>query len=60
MGFRQINTCRKVPLQMNFLMTLFCIAFYESYLSTITINFVENTFSRALIRVHGRLCVGIQ
>ncbi len=28
---RQINTCRKVPLQVNFCMTTFCIAFYESY-----------------------------
>ncbi len=30
LGLRRINTCRKVP----FLMTTFCIAFYESYLST--------------------------
>ncbi len=34
LGLRQINTCRKVPLQVNFIMTTFCIAFYESYLST--------------------------
>jgi len=30
-GLRQINTCRKVPLQVFFYMTTFCIAFYESY-----------------------------
>jgi hypothetical protein len=35
------NTCRKVPLHVNFLIFLdddiltFCIAFYESYLSTV-------------------------
>ncbi len=38
LGLRQINTCRKVPLHFNFLfffrMTTFCLAFYESYLST--------------------------
>jgi hypothetical protein len=26
-GFRKINTCRKVALQVNFFMTTFCIAF---------------------------------
>jgi hypothetical protein len=31
-----MNTCRKVPLQVNFLkMTTFCIAFYQSNLSTL-------------------------
>ncbi len=34
LGLRQIDTCRKVPLQVNFL--TFCIAFYESFLSTST------------------------
>jgi hypothetical protein len=35
-GPQTVNTCRKVPLQDNFLMTtLFCIAFPESYLSTV-------------------------
>jgi hypothetical protein len=34
LGLRQINTCRKVLLQANFLKT-FCIAFYESYLFTV-------------------------
>ncbi len=35
MGIRQINTCREVSLQVNiFQMMTFCIAFYESYLST--------------------------
>ncbi len=33
LGLRQINTCRKVPLQVNFL--TFCVAFYEYYLSTV-------------------------
>ncbi len=34
-AFRQINTCRKAPLLVTFFkMTTFCIAFYESYLST--------------------------
>jgi hypothetical protein len=32
LGLGKIKTCRKVPLQVNFLMTTFCIAFYESYL----------------------------
>jgi hypothetical protein len=35
LGLRQINTFCEVPFQVNFfLMTTFCIAFYESYLST--------------------------
>jgi|688.fasta_scaffold240184_1 hypothetical protein len=29
LGLRQINTCRKVPLQVIFLDVTFCIAFYE-------------------------------
>jgi hypothetical protein len=32
-GLRQINICRKVPLQVNFLRWAFCIAIYESYVS---------------------------
>jgi hypothetical protein len=34
LGLRQINTCRKVPLQVHIWMMTFCIVFYESYLST--------------------------
>jgi hypothetical protein len=34
LGLRQINTCRKVPLQVNFLRYTFCIAFYESSVSS--------------------------
>jgi hypothetical protein len=34
LGLRQIKTCRKVPFQAIFYMMIFCIAFYESYLST--------------------------
>jgi hypothetical protein len=35
MGLRQISTCRKVTLQVNFFYaTKFCIAFYESYLAS--------------------------
>jgi hypothetical protein len=35
LGIRQINTCRKVPLHLNFYLDGdICIAFYESYLST--------------------------
>ncbi len=33
LGLRQINTCRKVTF---FKMTTFCIAFYESYISTVS------------------------
>jgi hypothetical protein len=34
-GLRQINTCRKVPLQGKFFqITTFCLAFYPSNLST--------------------------
>ncbi len=32
---RQINTCHKVPLLVNFLDDDFCIAFYQSNLSTV-------------------------
>ncbi len=32
-GLRQIKSCRKVPFQVTFQMTKFCIAFCESYLS---------------------------
>jgi hypothetical protein len=32
LGLRQINTCRKVPLQVILLMTTFCLAFDESYI----------------------------
>jgi len=38
LGLRQKNKCRKVPLQKFFYMTTFCIAFYESYLSTCVRN----------------------
>ncbi len=31
---RQINSCRKVPLQVNFFRYTFCIAFYESSVSS--------------------------
>ncbi len=41
LGLRQINTCRKVPLLVNFFMATFCIAFYESYLSTIESLFTD-------------------
>ncbi len=34
LGLRQINTCRKVPLQVNFFRYTFCIAFYESSVSS--------------------------
>jgi hypothetical protein len=36
LGFRQINTRRKVPLQVNFLDADIFIAFCESYLSTVS------------------------
>jgi hypothetical protein len=55
-GFRQINTCRKVPSQVNFFTVTFCIA-YESYLSTggslrffLTAELSKGTFLAA----HGR------
>jgi hypothetical protein len=38
LGLRHINTCRKVPFQVN--STKFCIAFYESYLSTGPIHYI--------------------
>ncbi len=34
-GLSQIRSCHKVPFQVTFRMTTFCIAFCESYLSTL-------------------------
>jgi hypothetical protein len=57
LGLKHINSCRKVPLGINFFNDDICIAFYDSYLSTAPTKAATNIKERQPTRIKHKLTI---